>query len=134
MAASPNPPRSARGLAYSLRGSLRGMQRASANDLGCGCACDWRALHAGVPGSHGPWAVLVRPGRSLAVPHRTALRATNQSSLRSPLCFVRGPIAPAQPGASHQLLQPPTFVKITGSRRVLVRRTKAVESPEGPNR
>ena len=52
----------------------------------------------------------------------------------APLCFVRGPIAPAQPGASHQLLQPPTFVKITGSRRVLVRRTKAVESPEGPNR
>ena len=32
--------------------SLRGMQRA--NDLGCGCACDWRALHPGRLGPRSP--------------------------------------------------------------------------------
>ena len=48
----------------------------------------------------------------------------------APLCFVRGPIAPAQPGASHQLLQPPTFVKITGSRRVLLL-TSSTQGPKG---
>ena len=49
----------------------------------------------------------------------------------APLCFVRGPIAPAQPGASHQLLQPPTFVKITGSRRVLLLTSSTQGGPKG---
>ena len=39
-------------------------------------------------------------------------RPSSESKCSNTKLRESGPIAPAQPGASHQLLQPPTFVKI----------------------